>query len=74
MLKALKSTIEENAKNFSGVQEQTLAIARVLFNNPKIIILDKATSALDPRTENKIIKTLVLLKEKYTIIPISHKL
>lgn len=71
--KGLKSVIHENAKNFSGGQEQRIALARAFFCSPKIIILDEATSALDSNIETKIINSLYLLKNEYTIIIISHK-
>lgn len=73
MPKGLNTTIHENAKNFSGGQEQRIALARAFFNIPSIIVLDEATSALDPNIESKIINSLYLLRNEYTIILISHK-
>jgi len=71
--KGLKSTVEENAKNFSRERKQRVTLARPFFNSLKIIILDEATSVLVPNTKSKIINTLHLLKNEYTVIIISHK-
>jgi ABC-type bacteriocin/lantibiotic exporter with double-glycine peptidase domain len=71
--KGLKSTIEENEKNFSRERKQRVSLARAFFKSPKIIILDEATSVFVPNTKSKIINTLHLLKNEYTIIIISHK-
>jgi ABC-type bacteriocin/lantibiotic exporter with double-glycine peptidase domain len=71
--KGLKSTVEENAKNFSRERKQRVTLARPFFNSLKIIILDEATSVLVPNTKSKIINILHLLKNEYTTIIISHK-
>ena len=59
--------------NLSGGQAQRIGIARALYNDPEILCFDEATSALDHNTENKILDTIDQLKEKKTIIIISHK-
>jgi ABC-type bacteriocin/lantibiotic exporter with double-glycine peptidase domain len=56
----------------SGGQKQRIVIARALLLNPKILIMDEATNALDLDTEKKIINDLVLMKNKITIIIIAH--
>ena len=58
----------------SGGQKQRLAIARALSTNPKLIILDEATSSLDLKTEAEIAKSLDSLKGKVTMIVIAHRL
>ena len=65
----------ENAGNLSGGQRQRLAIARALYREPEILILDEATSSLDSAAEEYIYKTIAYLREKgKTIILIAHRL
>ena len=54
-------------------QKQRVGIARALYNNPEILILDEPTSSLDEKTEKKIIDIINQLKGKKTIFLISHK-
>ena len=65
--------IGDFGKNISGGQKQRIGIARALYNNPDILVFDESTSALDSKSENKIINTINELKGKKTIIMISHK-
>lgn len=57
----------------SGGQIQRVGIARALYNNPKLLILDESTSALDIHTENEILESIMKLKGKITVIIISHR-
>ena len=63
----------EKGIQFSGGQKQRLGIARAIYRNSEVIILDEATNALDQKTENKIIDSLLKIKNK-TIISVSHRI
>ncbi len=67
--------INEQGTNLSGGQKQRIGIARALYRNPEILILDEATSSLDPLSEQKVQETLVYFKQQNkTIVTIAHKL
>jgi ATP-binding cassette, subfamily C, bacteriocin exporter len=69
------SIVSEQGVNLSGGQRQRLAIARVLYRNPEILILDEATSSLDPASEQKVQDTLNWYKaQNKTVIIIAHRL
>lgn len=69
-----KTILTEGATNLSQGQRQLLTIARAILANPKILILDEATSSVDTRTEKKIQDAMVKLMENRTSIIIAHRL
>lgn len=70
----VKDKLHQSALGLSGGQQQRVCIARVLAVNPDIILLDEPTSALDPISSGKIEAMLLELKEKYTMIIVTHNM
>jgi len=70
----VKDRLDSSALDLSGGQQQRLCIARTLANEPAIILLDEPASALDPISTAKIEETLAHLKERYTIVIVTHNL
>lgn len=66
--------IGENGKQISGGEKQRIGIARALYNNPKVLILDEGTSSLDNEAQKSITKIIKQLSEKITVILIAHRL
>ncbi len=69
----LDTIIGERGVNISGGQKQRIGIARALYNNPKLLILDEATSSLNEEIEEEIMQSIYGLQKNLTIIIISHK-
>jgi ABC-type bacteriocin/lantibiotic exporter with double-glycine peptidase domain len=72
--KGINTEVGELGDKISGGQRQRIGIARALYNQPELIIFDEATNALDHETEESIIKEISLLKNKKTIIFVSHRI
>lgn len=70
----LNTNIGEAGVRFSGGQRQRLGIARALYRDPQILILDEATSSLDQETETELMAAIHQLKKKKTLIMITHRL
>ena len=70
----VKDDLNKSALSLSGGQQQRLVIARAIAMNPDILLMDEPSSALDPISSAKIEDTLMQLKEKYTIIIVTHNM
>jgi phosphate transport system ATP-binding protein len=70
----VKDRLKASALGLSGGQQQRLCIARVLTVEPEIILMDEPCSALDPISTMKIEELIGELKEKYTIIVVTHNM
>ena len=70
----VKDRLQDSAYSLSGGQQQRLCIARCLAIEPNVILMDEPTSALDPQSTLKVEELIRTLKEKYTIIIVTHNM
>lgn len=70
----VKDKLDQNATSVSGGQQQRICIARAIANDPEVLLMDEPTSALDPISTNKIEDLIRELKEKYTVVIVTHNM
>jgi phosphate transport system ATP-binding protein len=70
----VKDRLRGSAMELSGGQQQRLCIARTLAPEPEVLLLDEPTSALDPQGTQRIEELLFTLKERYTIVIVTHNM
>ena len=70
----LKDRLHKSALGLSGGQQQRLCIARALAVQPEVLLMDEPTSALDPISTSRIEELVLELKEKYTIVMVTHNM
>lgn len=70
----VKDRLKKSALGLSGGQQQRLCIARALAVSPEVVLMDEPTSALDPISTGKIEELLLQLREKYSIIIVTHNM
>ena len=72
--KGIFEPVGENGAWLSGGEKQRIGIARALYHNKQVLVLDEATSDLDPETETAVISSIAALDKTVTIIMVAHRL
>ena len=70
----VKDRLQESAIDLSGGQQQRLCIARALAVSPSVVLMDEPCSALDPTATSRVEETIAELKERYTIVIVTHNM
>ena len=70
----MKDKLKKSALALSGGQQQRICIARALAVQPEVLLMDESTSALDPISTGKIEDLVMELKNKYTIVMVTHNM
>jgi ATP-binding cassette subfamily C protein len=69
----LDTVVGDHGSRLSGGERQRIALARALLGHPRLLVLDEATSSLDAETEEIVTRALVKLKDRITIVAITHR-
>lgn len=72
--KGIDERIGERGVSLSGGQQQRLGIARALYSDPLVLVLDEATSSLDAKTEDDVLKSIKALQGEVTLIAVAHRI
>jgi len=70
----LETVLSERGLQLSGGQRQRIGIARTLYHQPKVLVIDEGTSALDHETDYALVQMFTLLKDKSTVIRVTHRI
>ena len=70
----VKDKLHRKATEISGGQQHRICIARAIANDPEVLLMDEPTSALDPISTNKVEELINELKEKYTVVIVTHNM